>query len=341
MKKIFAILALTASTAVLAQSTVTVSGQVQYGLAKSAAGITTVGAAKGDRSYLNFSATEDLGGGTKVGIFLQNRFSPETGAQASFANTSTGDANTQLWEQSNIFVDSKFGEIKLGRFSTHLASTNGAGHYMQDWARGTHTGTHYTRNSGQIQYTSPKFAGAEVFLFNAKGRHNKYVMLPGNGFATTTTATLMNDVNVIGVNYSVGGLKAQVANITGLNAEKLQTINAAYNFGFAEVAVNQMNQKDDLTSMAAHKSTEYGIKVPVNAKLDVSLSTLSNNVNIGAVGVDNTKKSATGVRAVYSFSNRTKLEVLLANTKQAVTAAGAADTANTGTASYVGLSHSF
>jgi|694.fasta_scaffold144460_2 hypothetical protein len=341
MKKIFAILALTVSTAVLAQSTVTISGQVQYGVARSAAGVTTVGAAKGDRNYLNFSAAEDLGGGTKVGIFLQNRFSSETGAQGSYANSSTGDANTQLWEQSNIFVDSKFGNVKLGRFSTQLVSTNGAGHYMQDWSKGTHSGLNYGRNSAQVQYTSPKIAGAEVFLLNAKGRHNKYVVVPGNGFATTTTATLMNDVNVIGVNYSAGGLKAQVANITGLNAEKLQTINAAYNFGFAEVAVNQMNQKDNLTSMAAHKSTEYGIKVPVNAKLDVSLSKLSNNVNIGANGAANTKKGVTGVRAVYSFSKRTKLEAFLSDTKQAVTAAGAADTANIGTASYIGLSHSF
>lgn len=342
MKKIFAILALAVSTAVFAQSNVTLSGQVQYGVAKSAAGVSTVGGAKGDRNYLNFSATEDLGGGTKVGVFLQNRFNSDTGSQStSYANTLTGDSNTQLWEQSNVFLNGGFGDVKLGRFSTHLVSTNGAGHYMEDWSKGTHSGTHYGRSSGQIQYTSPKFGGAEVFLLNAKGENNKYVSVAGNGFATTTTATLMHDVNAVGVNYSVGNLKAQVANITGLNAEKLQTINAAYNFGFAEIAVNQMNQKDNLTSMAAHKSTEYGIKVPVNSKLDVSLSTLSNDTNIGANGAANTKKSVTGVRAVYAFSKRTKIEALVASTKQAVTAAGAADLANTGTASYIGLSHSF
>lgn len=342
MKKIFAILALAATTAAFAQTNVSITGQVQYGVARSAAGVSTVGGAKGDRNHLTFNATEDLGGGLKAGAFLQNRFNSDNGGQSSsYANTTSGANTDQLFEQSGLFVSGDFGEVKMGRFSNQLVTVNGAGHYMEDWSKGTHSGTAYGRNSGQVQYTSPTIAGAQLFVLHANGNDNKYVSVAGNGVATTTTATLMHDVSVVGVNYTKGALKAQVATITGLNEERLQTINAAYNFGPAEIAVNQLNQKDNLTSMAAHKSTEYGIKVPVNAKLDVSLSKLVNNVNIGANGVANTKKSSTGIHAIYSLSKRTKLEVLVADTKQAVNAAGAADTANTGTASYIGVSHSF
>ena len=112
MNKIFAILALAASTAVFAQSNVTISGQVQYGVAKSAAGVSTVGGAKGDRNYLNFVASEDLGGGTKAGVFLQNRFNSDTGSvSTSYANSMTGDANTQMWEQASVFVNGGFDTI--------------------------------------------------------------------------------------------------------------------------------------------------------------------------------------------------------------------------------------
>ena len=363
MKKTLVAIAALASVSAFAQSSVVLSGQVEYGLSRSAAHANSVGGPKGDRNYIQFAATEDLGNGMKAGALLQNRFAPESGAQtASYSLSTTGTTDSMLWEQSMVYIsDAKLGEVKMGRFSNQLVGVNGIGHFMEDWAAGTHSSTAYGRVSGQVQYTSPTFAGAQVFAITAKGDNNKYWINNSNGYlglntsATTTAntvATQMSDLSVYGFNYNNGPLAVQVASYSGFNNEKGQFLNVGYDFGVAKLGVNQYKQKDNLAYMNAHTSTEIGVSVPLG-KWTVSLSNLRNDKDVASTALGtstaNTKRGVTGSRVKYDFSKRTFAELFVSNTKQAYrsdisatgVAAGTAAATSNGTATYIGLAHSF
>ena len=337
----------------------TISGQVEYGISRTAAHANAVGAPKGDRNHITFAATEDLGGGMKAGALLQNRFAPESGAQtASYSLSTTGTTDSMLWEQSMVFIsDAKLGEVKMGRFSNQLVGVNGIGHFMEDWASGTHSSTAYGRVSGQVQYTSPTIAGAQVFAIHAKGDNNKYWINNSNGFlglttaTTTAEATLMQDLSVYGFNYNNGPLAVQVATYSGFNGEKGDFYNVGYDLGVAKLGLNQYKQKDNLKYMNAHTSTEIGVSVPLG-KWTVALSNLRNDKDVASTALGtstaNTKRGVTGSRVKYDFSKRTFAELFVSNTKQAyrsdasaTAATGTAAATSNGTAYYIGLAHSF
>jgi predicted porin len=340
MKKTLVALAALAATSAFAQSSVTISGQIEMGVSKSAAGAYSVGDLKGDRTFITFAAVEDLGGGLKAGATAQMRWNPEQG-NASYANTVTGTADASLMEQSSVFISSaSFGELKMGRFSTHL--TAAPGHFTEDWASGASSSAAYGRSSGQTQYTTPTFGGLNVFVLHAKGDVN-VKGLAGNGYDAATTAYAPKDLSAMGLNYNKGPIAVQLTSLTGFQGEKAQIINAAYDFGVAKIAVNQYHQKDNMVAMAAHKSTEYGVQVPMN-KWTFGLAKLNNDKNVGRNGgadVADTKRSVTAATAKYALSKRTYAEAWVSSTKQAYAAAGTADTAANGTAQYIGLAHSF
>jgi len=349
MKKTLVALAALAATTAFAQSSVSITGQVMYGVSKSAAGVYSVGGPKGDRNYIDFSANEDLGGGIKAGAKLQNRFMPATGGQTtSYYNSADGTVASALWEQSMAYISSAaLGEVKVGRFSTQLVSVNGIGHYQEDWGSGTHSGTQYGRVSGQVQYSTPVISGIQGFVIHANGEQNKYWINQSggyNGLATDAKPTKMSDLGVYGVNYTNGGLAVQYATMSGFNNEKNSIINVGYDFGIAKVALNQFNQKNDVELMMAHKSTELGVSVPMG-NWTLALTRLSNDKNVGAsaVGTEvaSTKRAVTGGYAKYALSKRTFFEGYISNTAQAYSAVGARSAAADGTAAYVGMAHSF
>jgi hypothetical protein len=319
---------------------VTISGQIEMGVAKSAAGAYSVGDLKGDRTYITFAAVEDLGGGLKAGATAQVRWNPETG-DASYKNSTTGTVDAQIMEQSSVFISSAtFGELKMGRFSTHL--TAAPGHFTEDWASGASSSAAYGRQSGQTQYTTPTFGGLNVFVLHAKGDVNVKGM-EGNGYVSNATAYNPKDLSAVGLNYNKGPIAIQLTSLTGFQGDKAQIINAAYDFGVAKIAVNQYNQKDDMAAMAAHKSTEYGVQVPMN-KWTFGVAKLNNDKNVGYNGgaaTADTKRSVTAATAKYALSKRTYAEAWVSSSKQNYKADGTANTAANGTAQYIGLAHSF
>jgi predicted porin len=340
MKKTLVALAALAAASAFAQSSVTLSGQIEYGVAKSAAGASTVGDLKGDRTFITFAATEDLGGGLKAGASAQMRWNPEQG-NASYKSSTTGSATDQLMEQSSVFISSAtLGELKMGRFSTHLVSA--PGHFTEDWASGASSSAAYGRQSGQTQYTTPTYNGFNAFVLHAHGSVNIKGM-EGNGYSSAATAYAPTDLQAMGLNYNQGPIAVQLTSLTGFQGEKAQIINATYDFGVAKVAVNQYNQKDNMVAMAAHKSTEYGVQVPMG-KWTIGVAKLSNDTNVGrkngSVTAD-TKRSVNAATAKYALSKRTFVEAWYSSSKQNYDATGAASTAANGSANYVGIAHSF
>jgi predicted porin len=349
MKKTLVAMAAIAATAT-SYAQVSLTGQVQYGYAKAATGATSYGGAKGDRNYIQFTANEDLGGGMTSGAMIQNRFTADSGRQStSYVNSASGVNTDQLFEQVMVYVaDSKLGELKFGRFSTQLVSAGGAGHFMEDYGVGTHSGTAYGRDSGQVQYTAPSFGGFQPWVVQKSGKSNSYFTgASANGF-TSGIQTLGANASFAGFNYANGPIKTQFTTGSGFNKEKYNIINVQYTVGGVDIALNQMNQKNDqytynqatLTSYA-HASTEIGLRTDVTPNLSMSISTLVNNKAV-TTNAD-TKKAVSGIRAKYSLSKRSFVEGFYGTVAQdfgATTGTSATAGAN-GSGYYLGLAHGF
>lgn len=164
-----------ASTASLAQSTVTVYGVLDQGVIKGNGGTATSQGALGTSkawnlgqattSRLGFRGTEDLGGGLSAQFQIEHRLNPDTGAQNS---------STALWNgRSYVQLSSKdLGAVYLGREYTpgwHVQvksdpfGNDGVGqagpvalwgNYQTPDAQGNGT-----RSSNTVGYKSPKLLG--------------------------------------------------------------------------------------------------------------------------------------------------------------------------------------
>jgi Gram-negative porin len=375
MKKTLVAIAALAATGAFAQSTATIDGVVNYGVASSVAKQSTTGGWKGDRNALNFKVTEDMGAGNKLGVMLQTRFNAaDSGNNTGYVNSSTGASGDSVFEQSKVTVDSKYGQVAVGRF------TNAQGvadlHPFEDSAQTT--SPHQAVNgrlSGQFQYTSPSFFGAQIWALNAKASSNTYMGSgTGGGYLKTWNLAQPNtsanagadsrhtDLRSFGVNYTNGPLFVQVNTMTDLLNVRSQKIGATYDFGIAKVYVNQYNQKDNIsltyvangtiaavtsatTGLAAHKATEFAAKVPYG-QFNFIVGHLSANqdVRLGVTdGTSKVSKNAYGV--TYDITKRTQVMAYASNTKNGDSSATAANTNVGGFAnghnSFVGLQHSF
>ncbi len=113
MKKTLVALAALAATGAFAQSTVTVSGLLDVGLAVSTSGAnvqtTTLAGGQGTGSRLRFVGVEDMGGGNKANFWLE--------MQPNMANGGTsgnGLFNRAAW----LGLSGGWGEMRLGRQAT-------------------------------------------------------------------------------------------------------------------------------------------------------------------------------------------------------------------------------
>jgi hypothetical protein len=364
MKKTLVALAAMAATGAFAQSTVTLSGSIMYGVSTSVTHLQSLGAWKGDRNTLTFGAVEDLGGGLKVSTSVQARWNSATGiANNGYVNSATGNSYDNLFEQTKLTVDSQYGQVAFGRF------TNAIGvapvHVLEDSAQTTASGQAANgRMSGQFQYMSPNVAGFQVWAFNAKNLNNKYFGGgTGAGYSSTWDLSLANlatntktrwqNANATGVNYTNGPIYAQYYEITDLMGLKETKISGVYDLGFAKLYANQFNQKSNITQvvapaaaglgtkgMAAHKATELAVNVPYGAfNFQLGRFTVDKDLDLSKTD-GSTKTSKTGWGATYDFSKRTKA-VFAASVTEKGSANLNAGSLLTGRNQYIGLAHNF
>jgi len=347
MKKTLVAIAALAATTAFAQSTVTVSGIVNYGIHNDVTKTTSYGGLKGDRNVLTFGVVEDLGAGQNVTGTLQMRFNSGTGAAgyANTANSSEAGLGATQFEQAAIGYNSNLGSVRAGRF------TNALGVYdfsvFEDSKYGTNASrAAYGRLSNTLQFSSPVISGFQAHLIGAQGSTNKWGSpggATGAGFVTGVDYSAQvfanangskgtQDFSSIVVNYANGPLALQYADINGLAYEKATRVAASWNAGWAKFYVGQYNQKQDIgtsvattaaynavttvvnTGMAAHKSTEYGVSAPYgNFTLRAGVRSNNKDLTIGTTdGSTKAKTSAIGFE--YALSKRTELQYQRMNT---------------------------
>lgn len=359
MKKTLIALAALAATSAFAQSTVTLSGSINYGVGTSVAGIHSYGNWKGDRTGITIAAVEDLGGGLKVTAAANMRYSSDSSEQSrSYVSTVSGTTGDNLFEQSSIAIDSGMGQVRVGRF------TNAVGvaplHPFED--SGQSTAPHQAANgrfSAQVQYMSPSVAGFQLFAFNAQKSSNIYHTSNGAGYSRAwklnsanlatglTDATRHANANSVGINYRNGPVFAQYYTLTDLLGLKSSKLGASYDLGVAKLYASQFTQDSNIgfsttagasaAGKKAHKATEVAVQVPMGAWM-FSLGSYAANGDIELGKTDGSTKTArTAWGATYNFSKRTQAIYMASSTSKGSTAA----MMPTGKNQWLGLQHNF
>jgi predicted porin len=321
MKKLLiasAALAMVAGT-VQAQSSVTISGRIDQSVGSYETNAAQSGASQVNSniyatSRLTFAGTEDLGGGLKAGFFLETSTSPDTGKST----------NTSLFDrESNMFVSGGFGEIRLGKITTHFTDSdvfvNATTSHVAGMNQGL-VGSAITGNSGTkvkvestagdsanntVQYTSPVFQGAVVQLFRSESTDSE------------ATGGSLSTVEGVSVRYTNGKLKATAGQastrIAGANkADVATSFGASYDFGVVRVGAIRV-VRDNTDARANDKGTAdvFTVAYPVNAKVTL-VGALHNYKNDESSTYDG---KASVVGATYDFSKRTAAYVTYASTK--------------------------
>ncbi|WP_295857325.1 porin [uncultured Xylophilus sp.] len=250
------VLAAASSTASFAQSSVTLFGVVDAGIARMSAsgaghsaGLVSGGSSS---SRLGFRGTEDLGGGLSAGFWLEGALNNDVGAGAS---QTTG---LDFARRSTVSLSNTFGELRMGRDYTPIYVNMIAYDTWGQRGVGTieTTGTSragvgsYARTSNGVTYFLPKrlggFSGSIQYAFGEQLSTKQAVANPagistsaGNASTDKTgdvfgiSAGFANGPFAIGVAYTAFIDAVRTSGASSYAADyKVANIGASYDFGF-------------------------------------------------------------------------------------------------------------
>jgi len=337
MKKTLIALAALAATASFAQSTVTLSGNLDFAsmsVSGTQAGIkgstiATSGGATSSTSVIRIIAVEDLGDGMKataaygidprtlsndgIGNTLNNAANT---ANAATANTTTGFSRDELF----VGLSGSFGNIRLGspnsiglnawQPSSSLGTGIGSG-YTGRGAAGTMTNSFVqTRYSRSVRYDSPVMGGFQVAVLYAAGNDE-----PANG---TTALNILNarQATEVGLRYDNGPLTVAYANVAqgGGQVNKTGWYSGANTAVLKKTAANVLSASFKMGDTTLHAGMNDGDRLTANTDGTAVKSKGSNiaiTQNIGAIGlmagmrnqkVGAVESKVTGLRADYNLS---------------------------------------
>lgn len=292
-----------------AQSTVTLSGSIDAGLAR-ANGVTTMGGAGSSRNNLTFSGTEDLGGGNSAFFLLNHRFAVQNGTQngqnsvvgaTTTGTTQTQDAAAQFYR--NIWVGLKnnaVGDLRLGRILFPVQELNGNyDAFGTDTVGSTHTGglkaNLRTNSSGYLR--SASFGGLQVHA--ALGRKDG----GGTQGGVQTAGVLSNTVAPAGAAgvFATGPVSVALAWDRSGADLKTTALYGSYDLGVAKLMAQYEKTDVNLTG-GDDKRFSVSATIPV-----LGLS----KVKVGYLNIDNStvagKQSKLGVGFDYGLSKRTTI----------------------------------
>lgn len=299
-KTLIALAAVAASTGVMAQSTVSISGLLEIAPVSNAK-ITTQGAGlsasdtnKNSRvggpnswstSVLTLSGTEDLGGGLKASFLLMSGAGTQPNSTSNALDTGIGN------RQRTLSLAGNFGTVTFGRFIPAAAAGfhafSGAGSSTLAGSiyglsqsnstangdfglNGLHTsGVNFERQNNLIQYTSPTMNG---FTVNVAYANNKTDRSEADRQGATSGKQTSLHVGYVAGPLSIGaGINSRkdeteqipapsAAAVTKADAD-LQWIGASYDFGVARLFATYVNRDDKTSSGAAALAATNDITV--------------------------------------------------------------------------------
>jgi hypothetical protein len=271
MKKTLIALAALASVSAFAQSSVTLSGNMGFGVSQVGTGTAALGLTDGG---FTFAAVEDLGGGMKV--------------SATQAVAVKGHDNAAKSDGGSLEISGGFGSLKVGQACAGKALGEGTLGGAYSLAHAFGAGTDCTANWQYGLYTLP-------------------TMVQGLTVAARISKTA-GDISVEGFSAAENSAQLRLAYASGpLSAayyvrSNTGEIHASYDLGVAKVSFGM----DTKTSTATNERTEVGVSVPMGATT-FSLGygkQKDTNIKGTQVGVKYALSKRTSIDAVYgSFTN--------------------------------------
>ena len=367
-KTLIALAVLAVSGTSFAQSSVTISGVIDFAAAKvsgNTAGTTiTTNLGTSATSVIRFDVVEDLGGGMKaVGRYALD---PRTLANDSYTVASTAQAaqgfNTGLArDEAYIGLDTNMGNIKLGS-----PNSIGLTSYLGASALGTGIGSGYAPFSGtmtmwmsnirynrSVRYDSPVMNGFTVSVLHAPGNDTDYTGLQANAIPNARAVTELGlryvngPLNVSFVNISQaaqtnnGGWSSALLNngttIAGSPKSSVNILNAAYKIG-ATTLMAGWNDGDALAQNAGAVRPTNGSRFAIRQDIG-AVALMAQYTAQERSGV---KANVMGLRADYALSKRTTAYVGYEDWDTGAALSAAANlTSGTRKLASVGVRHSF
>lgn len=303
-KTLIALAAVAASGAAMAQSSVTLFGNIDVGIRhvnpEVGPSITSMSKNLISSSAIGFRGVEDLGGGMSAAFHLEGDLDPDTGTPGGL----------QFQRRSTVSLIGGFGELRLGRdytptFTVHTKydpfGTNGLGSSINMFSP-TYgaVSTSAVRSNNGIGYLA-KFGGIDV----------AYMYAPREDAANN------NDYHGIRVGYNAGPLSVDVATAqeTGIGLSlgshnpKRTNFGVAYDFGFIKPMFQYTTSKLELAgSDRKVNNVLLGLTAPVGPGL-IRFSYVRTTLDTGAIDVDG-KQVALGY--TYPLSKRTSFNANIA-----------------------------
>jgi len=339
MKKSLLALAVVAALpgVALAQSSVTISGNIKTGITRfSTDSVTGVGKIKDTAmsdgsSRIILSGTEDLGGGMAAVFQVDNRFNGNDGTSGgAYSATPQG-----LLAGGNTFVGVKggFGEVRFGNLDTHYGK--GQDEFA---ARATSLGASSTslmdyiganpiavtsRTKNVIRYMTPVMSGFSAMVNYSTA---PFQIEGGTNYQTSTTLTTINpgkgQASHAEINYRQGPISAgisiwdaKVENVTNAVAlastaksgEESMKLYGSYDLGIAKIGAQFDDSKLKFGSAADQKRKASHIAVTAPVGPGAVLFQYSKAQGIS--GQSNTGATQVSIGYDYSLSKRTSVGV--------------------------------
>ena len=292
----------TCASSAMAQSSVTVYGVVDVGVAYKNAGagtVTSLDSGLNSTSRLGFKGTETLADGLKVNFGLEMGLKADTGAN-----------DTNLFARGAwVGLSGDFGDVNLGR---HKSLTYVYGAKLDPFADGLlgKTDTMYKINAvrdNSITYMSASSSG--------------FSMAAQYGFGEVTGNNTANSVRSLAGNYSNGPLLASViwdsakdANGNKAVAGERVLAGAVYDFGmFKGHALYQtVKGSTSLTNLAETKENFWTLAATTKSGANTYMISYTDQKNKTKI---NSNASRIALGYTYDLSKRTNLYASLANVK--------------------------
>lgn len=301
-----------------AQSSITISGIIDEGVAKGNGGTAVnngaLGTSKayqvrdgGPGSRLVFRGNEDMGGGLSAQFFLDHRFQPDSGNVGTPAAASTTFWGGNSWVQ---LTSAQAGSVYLGRnyapaFWVNLKTDPfGYGGIAQVGSKGWagYTGPGGVRYANTVGYKTPNLGG---FTSNAAVGLGEGATGRDQGINAEYTAGPI----YVGIAYDKisAGAASSAAAPSGDGAS-LINIGAAYDFKFIRPMAYFARSKTGLGNSSTNKYAHVALTAPVGPGVVKALySRLSPQGTVTGVQTAGQRQTKIGAGYDYFFSKRTRV----------------------------------
>ena len=315
MKKTLIALAAVAATSAFAQSSVTLYGRLDAGIAAGKTtlennGVTTdtnnngVMSHNSVSSYWGIKGTEDLGGGMKANFKLEQDLFPATG-NLGVSGASGGNTNAASFNRTSLVgIEGAFGRVDIGRdynpmFSVAAASDVFGLSRLSTVGLAGNVGSTIDR---QVIYTSPNFGGFTGKL--STGHTDMTGVFTHNAHASGVYA---NGPLYIGL--GLGNMEAQPSAGGQTTKTEGSALTVTYDFGVAKLYVGHITKKvtqNDKAGAADNTETNLGVNVPFG-KLAVQAVYGRNTQKDDTAGATAEDRSGNdwGLGVTYDLSKRT------------------------------------